>query len=364
MAILRKDIIVRSEFNFSVPVNFRYEFQSPSVHVGGIRWKIHFRKIFKQIHPRVVGRVVVQAYLVCDRDDKPNPNNYYWSISSGCILRMVKDIQSIQPIESNIPMKKFENGHRMNELKEFIFWHEMCDEQYGLAPDHQFRFEATIMTGPLSCHATDPNSLDISSTTFGMKIEKIFDSGSIFALPFNSRNISLVLEVVKSKEFLGFNLHVVANEYFGWCVPVNLIVKMQSFDTKLDALEKSSQLRLVIGTHTLSLWKPFIGWHLKENCDAFIQMENAYVQVTMDVGMWQPLFLADKNSKISHQTTTQTSKCPICWAPFVDQEVVSTSCGHLFHAACIRSALEVNGKCSFCNVTTSRNRLRVVYLNS
>lgn len=321
MAIQRKDIIVRSELNFWVPVNFRYEFQSPSVHVGGLRWKIHFRKIFKQIHPRIVGRVVVQAYLVCDHHYKPNPNNYYWSISSGCILRMVKSIQNRQPIESNISMAKFDNGHRMNELKEFIFWHEMCDEQYDLAHDHQFRFEATIMTSPLSCHATDPNSSDISSTTFGMKIEKIFDSGSIFAPPFKSRDISLVLEVVKSMESLGFNLHVVANEYFGWCVPVNLIVKMKSFDTKLDALEKSLQLRLVIGTHTLSIWKQFIDWHLKENCDAFIQMENVYVQVTMDVGIWQPLFLADKNSKITRSTTQTSISASRCLFEFIDEMI-------------------------------------------
>lgn len=354
MAIQRENLVVRSAFKFSVPVNFRYEFQTPSVIVGGVPWKIHFRKIFKQINPRVVGRVVVQAYLVCDYDEKLNSNKN-WSITSGCILRMMKSIQSPQSIEPNISMQKFETEHRMNELKEFIFWHEMSDEKFDFLHDHQFRFEATIMTSPPCNIQRDPNSFDITSTTFGMKIEKIFDSGSVFSPTFKLRDIPWSLEFCKSKESLGINLHVMAAEYFGWSVSVNLIVKITSFDTKMNALEKSSQLRLVIGTYPLSIWKPFIGWHLKENCDAFSQLDNAYVQVTIDVGMWQPLFLADRSSKIT-QIKAKVSKCPICWVPFVDQEVVATGCGHLFCEACVRSALEVNGKCSFCN-------LRVVYLN-
>lgn len=363
MAIQRENVIVRSEFNFSVPVNFRYEFKSPSVIVGGVPWKIHFRKIFKQIHPRVVGRVVVQAYLVCDYDDQHNLNKY-WSITSGCMLKMIKNIQSSQPNEPNILMQKFENEHRMNELNEFIFWHEMSDAKFGLTNNHQFRFEVSIfVTSPLSKIENDPNSFDLKSTTFGIRIEKIFDSGSVFSPPFRLRDILWGLEFVKSKESLEINLHVMAAEYLGWSVPIHLIVKITSFDTKLDALENSLQLRVVVGKYALNIWKPFICWNLKENCDVYTQLETAYFQVTMEVGMWQPLFLADKNSKIN-QITAQTSKCPICWAPFVDQEVVATGCGHLFCNACIRSALEVNGKCSFCNVPTAHNRLRIVYLNS
>lgn len=362
MAIQRENLVIRSEFNFSVPVNFRYEFKSPSVIVGGVPWQIHFRKIFKQTHPQVVGRVVVQAYLVCAYDDKQNSNKNWW-ITAACTLKMVKNIQIPQLIESNISMQKFENGHRMNELKEFIFWCEMCNEKFNFTHNNQYRFEAIITTSPLCNNEVNPNSFDINNTTFGIKIDQIFDSGSFFLPPFKLRDISWGLEFVKSKESLGINLHVMAAEYFGWSVSVNLSVKMASFVTNVDALEKSSQLRLVIGKHALNIWQPFIEWHSNENCNTFTQMQNAYVQVTMEVGLWQPLFLADSNSKCT-QIITRTSKCPICWAPFVDQEVAATRCGHLFCNTCIRSALEINGKCSLCNVTTARNRLRVVYLNS
>ncbi len=61
-----------------------------------------------------------------------------------------------------------------------------------------------------------------------------------------------------------------------------------------------------------------------------------------------PTHVAELYKKIITERTDNESECPICYEKMTFEESELTTCGHIFHKSCLKSALEMNKSCPMC----------------
>lgn len=347
--------IVKSHFEFSVPLEHFVRFETPEIIVGEIPWIIRICRISKESPDGK--RDWLNAYLDCNYKDTEKGKNTKWWIEAAATLELITFNENNDPVETIVSKKKFKEGYRTFELPDFLPWDDLFDEGKRYTEMGEIKIKGVIMTTPL-CRQS---GLELTKTHVGMLIQNVNSLTTTYSNKVILRGIGWRVKIQKETNSIGvYLLSEFDVEHFAWTYLVRFTVKLMSFCDDDEPLKKKKEHRFFYVSAGWG-WKSFIAW------DTFLEEKSKYVlnygarfEFSIDVEPGEPVWKFE-NALIGNEIQ---SKCPICLDTFDDQEVMATTCGHLFCSDCIEESIEKHEKCPLCNATSTVAGLRVVYLHS
>lgn len=352
---------VQTHFNFSISVSDFEEYNTPEIIVGDIPWKIRIRKI--SIDGQNTNDGILNVFLMCDYKGTKTENLNWW-IEAAATLRLINSGKSEETIEKKIPAAIFEDGYISTKLGNFVPWDYLIADENDFIKRGQAIFEGTIETSPLRIKKSKAPAFECTGTQFGFILENIKDFDCVHSSKINLHGSNWYFKFRKQDGNLNVILYNEREiENFAWTNEVNFKVKLLSFDEKIEPLEKSLKCRFDCDRTNWG-WLDFIKWaDLIDKKNSYVH-QHAIFDISIEVGPWEPLWKMEQSLLNNSQSTK--SECPICKEKFGDQEVMATTCGHLFCSTCIKTSIEVhkNDTCPLCKLEVELDDLRIVYLHS
>lgn len=345
--------IVQSHFRFSISLNNFDEFNTPDITVGEVPWYLRIRKIIidEENHS------ILQVQMICKYKDEPQTDNFKWWIEAGATFKLIAFNENNQSIEKIIPKKKFNETSRTAELPNFVSWEQLNDKKFNFIQMDEFTIEAMITASPLR-KQIELSEFEQICTKFGFIIQNVKNLNFIDSPKTILRGTKWFFRFQKQNDALSIHLNNERSpENYAWSFEVNFSVKLLSFDDNIEPLEKRLCQRFDSDRNVWG-WSNFIKWNDLIYKEKKYVHNNAFFEISIDVGQWKLLW-SGEHVMLKNDPTL---KCPICMEKYADGKAMTTACGHLFFGICIEISIEQHAKCPLCNKVAAIADLRPIFL--
>lgn len=347
---------IEKRFRFSVPVNNLDDFNTSEIHINQIPWKIQIGKA------KIGDRDVINVSLICCYKGAENEK---WSIDGGGKIKLVSFKKSEYSIEKIIPISTFNNDVNEADIENFVTDDNLFKDQNGFIDRQILHFDALITVSPLEQQIEAEASLELTSTKFGVVIRDIEKLNEVSSERVNLCGVEWLVKFAKKDKHLAVDLfHNIKKDDFAWSFNVNFIAKLMTFAKQFEPFQLSFKHRFtVIGSQGWG-WPTYLEWEklLDPKNGYCSSSKNLFFEISIDVeprqSIWKTEIVRLKND------LTSEMECPICYSLFANKEVLSTSCGHLYCAECIRAAIAISPRCPMCNAETLAKNLRIIHLRT
>lgn len=361
MASIKSDV-VKTTFIFSIVMNDSLQFNSPSLIVGKVPWRILFSRT--EITSKNEKQDVIDVFLACDYVQEIHENIEWW-IEAEAVLKLIAAKENKGSIDKVFPKTTFKDGCRILKLIDFVKYKDLVDTENGYYRNGMFDFECTITMSPLFKETFPIVSYGVKCTSkqFIMVIENIKDFKTIDSEKFVIRGITWYVRFKKNEDKLAIYLFKDGgHQNFALAFPVSFKVQILPASLEDSAPIEHAYKTMMMSSDTNRGWPDFEKWEILFGEEKkYVRNNRAIFNVVIEVGQMEPIWKVEDS--LNAKAKASSSNCPVCYIKFENLEVVAGKCGHLFCTDCIKAAIERNQECPICKGIVSIDDLRKIYFN-